>query len=433
MSNKFHLLGNFSASTNPQVLPSLSVNDTDYVDIMFSNSHTSAVNSAFFLTLEIYESDIPYQSFTSPASDNLSSLTKVETIKVNTKNSGKGIYQFSHKITSRFLTFRIVNDETRSGFSYEIEARRKKLSLLPTGYRDQLVNLGDKTLSVRPLNDYKNDVQSQKLKGKSTWNMSARGTLVATEFLLQEPSSVQGNGFFEVNNTHTNSAGVAVVSSSANDNATTILGARSVRIRGLNNSLKEISVDTNLNGVSNVNISMVSGAFSEINSMEVLEVNGLKSNNGIIFGFDQSGSSANPMCIIPAGHSVSINPQFCVPIGFHVNVHKLSIVSHMEDEGTLFVKKYRWNTSPNNNVQQLVLKNYHLHGSNAWEHEVQFKIEEGERIVLTGKTTNAPTGINKVSVEMFGYLIKNDLTERSSVHHNDVFFIKDKDTLPIDY
>jgi hypothetical protein len=105
----------------------------------------------------------------------------------------------------------------------------------------------------------------------------------------------------------------------------------------------------------------------------------------------------------------------------------------MEDEGTLFVKKYRWNTSPNNNVQQLVLKNYHLHGSNAWEHEVQFKILEGERIVLTGKTTNAPTGINKVSVELFGYLIKNDLTERSSIHHNDVFFIKEKDSLPIDY
>ena len=168
--------------------------------------------------------------------------------------------------------------------------------------------------------------------------------------------------------------------------------------------------------------------------MEVLEVNGLKSNNGIISGYSQlTHSTADPMCIIPAGHSISINPQFCVPVGFHVNVHKLSVVTHMEDEGTLFIKKYRWNTSPSNNIQQLVLKNYHLHGSNAWEHEVQFKIEEGERIVLTGKTTTAPTGINKVSVEMFGYLIKNDLTERSSVHHNDVFFIKDKDTLPIDY
>jgi len=432
MNNKFHLLGNFSASTNPQVLPSLSVGgDTDYVDITFSNSHTSSVNSAFFLTLEIYESEIPYQTFSNPSSDNLSSLTKVETIKVNTKNSGKGIYQFSHKITSRFLTFRIVNDETRSGFSFEIEARRKTLSLLPIGYRDQLVNLGDKTLSVRPLNDYKNDVQSQKLKGKSTWNMSARGTLVATEFLLQEPSSIQGNGFFRTDNVHAPpTGGVSVVSSSANDNLTTNLGARRVRVKGVNNTLKEVSFDINLNGGSNV---AVSSYLTEINSMEVLEVNGLKSNNGIISGFDTSGSSANPMCLIPSGHSISINPQFCVPSGFHVNVHKLSIVSHMEDEGTLFIKKYKWNTSPSINIQQVVLKNYHLHGSNAWEHEVQFKIEEGERIVLTGKTITAPTGINKVSVEMFGYLIKNDLTERSSIHHNDVFFIKEKDTLPIDY
>ena len=227
MSNKFHLLGNFSASTNPQVLPSLSVSDTDFVDIVFSNSHTSVVNSAYFLTLEMYESDIAYQTFSNGSSNNLSSLTKVETIKVNTKNSGKGIYQFSHKITSRFLTFRIVNNETRSDFSFEIEARRKQLSLLPTGYRDQLVNLGDKVLSVRPLNDYKNDAQSQKLKGKSTWNMSARGTLVATEFLLQEPTSVQGNGHFRTDNVHAPpNGGVSVVSSSTNDNLTTNLGAR---------------------------------------------------------------------------------------------------------------------------------------------------------------------------------------------------------------
>ncbi len=432
----------FEAETSfpkEHILPSLNLDlaRSNSVSISLKCEQRTTNDVSKFLTIKVYESETTHSTINSGSSSTLSTQHLVINEKVFTKHlnpagSRCGSFHIVHTSSMPYLTITLTGEEAE--MMYELTAKpnyQHSAPILPlVKPRDRLVELYSDALSVRSLSNFKTDVQNQLLKGVSAFHISCRGDMTNSEHLL-ELDSIAHSGHFYSSNTH-DPYQIQVKSTSTHDAPNPNIGARKIRIRGLNSAFKEITEDITLNGTSVV---ATSNNYTEINSATVIDTapSGLKANGGTILLYDISSGASNPMCIIPIGHGVSQNPQFCVPVGYSLILDKISLEYHCEDETSIFLNNYEWITSPANSILLRKLKNILLHGSGSMTIDLALKVEEKQRIAVVGKTSITPTGINKVSVELFGYLQKNNLTTSSSLSHNDIFFIDGKDSLPIDY
>ena len=433
-----HNFTNESTFPATQIIPSIPLHflKTNSVSVSLKCDQKNTNDSTAFLTLAIYESETPHSTRLGGIGDTLftqhkSLEEKILTDKFNRGSGACGSFHIVYTSKLPFITFTLTSSV--ADFHYELEVKANYQHSAPLldciNSRDNLVELFQDSLHTRQLTDFKNDVQNQLLKGVSSFNLSCRGELTSNDHLL-ELDSVAHAGHFYTSNTHDEKQ-LNITSTSTHDNVAGI-GARKIQINGLNNEFRELSEIITLVGTG-VNTSTHN--YTNIISAEVVDTapTGLQNNGGTIKIYDSLSGVSNPMCIIPIGHGLSMNPQFCVPKGHSLLLHKISVEYHCEDEASIFLNKYEWITSPQNSIIRKKLKNILLHGSGTMTIDLSLKIPEKERITITGKTANAPTGLNKVSVELFGYLQKNNLTPISSLSHNNIYFTRGKDTLPIDY
>ena len=156
---------------------------------------------------------------------------------------------------------------------------------------------------------------------------------------------------------------------------------------------------------------------TDVNFAEVSVSGDLYCNAGTItiYNSDTNGGTAtNPMCSIPMNYGLHQNPQYTVPLGYTLIIQKFAVVSHCEDECELLINRYKWGNE-NTGINKHRLKTYHLHSTDSWADDVAFNILEKERLTITGQVGTTPTGINRVSVNVFGYLKKNAFTASSNI------------------
>lgn len=102
---------------------------------------------------------------------------------------------------------------------------------------------------------------------------------------------------------------VNVVSTSANDVATTGTGARTVELQGLNSSYIEISETINMNGVTNV---LSSNSYLRLHRAKVVTAGSLGHNEGLIT-MTQSAAPTDIICQIEAEKSQTLLAIYTVP------------------------------------------------------------------------------------------------------------------------
>ena len=431
-----HSFTNESSLPATHILTSIPLRNlkTNSVSISLKCEQLLVNDATASLTFALYEGENAHTTRNSGASSTLAHHHKVLEEKVLTDKIADGfVGSFHITYTSRFPFITPTITSSVADFKYELTITPNHQHSAPLldciNSRDNLVELFQDTLHTRQVSDFKNDAQHQLLKGVSTFNLSCRGDLTTNDHLL-ELDSVAHAGHFYTSNTH-DEKNLNITSTSTHDNVAGI-GARKIKITGLNNQFKELSEVITLVGTG---VNTTSHNYTEVNKAEVIDTapTGLQNNGGTIKIYDSTSGVSNPMCIIPIGHGLSMNPQFCVPKGHSLLLHKLAVEYHCEDDSSLFLNKYEWITSPHNSIIKKKLKNIFLHGSGTMTIDLSLKIPEQHRIALSGKTSITPTGVNKVSVELFGYLQKDTLTPSSGLTHNDIFFISGKDSLPIDY
>ena len=264
-------------------------------------------------------------------------------------------------------------------------------------------------MCVRETDDFHHSAKDNNLKGVETWGLHCKANLTVAEKLLID-DAVSTMGYFKSDKTHAHN--LIVVNSNNSNDTNGGIGANKIRIHGLDGNFERISVDVIMAGTGN---QTANHSFSEVNSAEVIKAGSLYTNAGTIKLYNSDGTSSHPQCVIGLNYGLSANPQFCVPKDYVLLVDKVSLVSHCEDEGEIFFNYYEWGTV--DGVAQILkkrLNSIHCHSTSNLEHDVEWRLTEGQRLTVSGLTSATPTGINRVSVKLTGILKKKDLSVSSS-------------------
>lgn len=382
--------------------------------------------------MNIYKSNNPFVKF---ATDNINEmeLHKTFNIKCSVNSKNGGIVDENNDLSqvlncnSHYLIF-TMESATTQDLEFNFSANTQHNSVEEYKSRDSYIELNEIGILTKPITDFKVDVQSNTMKGMSVWSMSCKGDITNSEYLLYE-DAINTLGYFDTSG-QVHKANQIVISSTSSSDDSSDIGARSVKINGLNSTFNEVSENIIMNGTSDVYLST---QMTEVNSAEVLTSGGLYCNAGTlkIFNTDTNGgTSANPMCAIPMNYGLHQNSQYCVPLGYSLIIQKVMISSHCEDESEILFNKYKWGNS-DTNINKHRIKTYHLHSSTTVNEDVHLNIREKERFTITAQTSTAPTGINRISVEVFGYLKLNKFTQSSTFSYNDSKYIEGEDVLPL--
>jgi len=437
--SKLNVCGNFLNSTNEQILGSLNVKGYNgcYVDIHTRQQTTTTPTPTY--TLNVYKSNKRLEQFTNPVSNNIAEMELYKSVNlkcnVSSKNGGSvnenNDYHKTIKTNCNFLVFTISNPSV-ADFYYTFCSYADTSPIDNYLFRDKIIDLHTEALLVKNVSDYKTEVQNGQQKGLSAWSMRCKGNLTNTEYLLYD-DALTTMGYFDTSGAVHKANQIVVKSTSSNDavpNGGAGLGARSVKITGLNATFGEVDETIFLNGTTEV---WANTQMTDVNFAEVVSAGDLYCNAGTItiYNTDTNGGTAsNPMCSIPMNYGLHENPQYTVPLGYTLIIHKISVVSHCEDECELTINRYRWGTNDTNIVKHR-LKTYHLHSNSSWDADVIYNINEKERFTITAQVATTPTGINRVCVNVFGYLKLNSFTASSQRSDTDTHYIQGKDTLPI--
>lgn len=389
--------------------------------------------------LEIYTNNTGYKNNGIPNNDgtigNLNTMKCVDKIAIKCGED----YNNTITINEQYATFLIYDINTygspESNLSYEFHAELSNISMENYTYRDSKLELNEQALVVRNVSDYKTEVMAGQQRGISYWNMNCKGELTNTESLLYDGSYISSMGYFDTNQELHKDNTIIVKSDSSHD---TIggMGAEKIIINGLDNVFDEFEETINLNGLTEVNSTFV---FREINYARVIKSGSLFCNAGnitIYNGDVNGGTLTNPQNSICMNHGKSSNPQFCVPRGYELHIQKIHIHNHCEDDSELNINKYEWIeqiAGIPSNINKNVLKTMHLFGNTSTECSVNLKIKQQERITITSQTSVAPTGINRVSVNLSGYLKLIRLNKASHLTKDlGINYVEGYDTLPQD-
>lgn len=424
--------GDFRTSLNAIYCGELNTLGFNSVVINVNSKQLTTSTPTPLFKLNVYKSNNPYQEF---ATDNINEMELFKTFNlkcsINSKNGG--IVDQNNDLSqvvncnSHYLVFTMESASIQD-LSFNFSADCQHNSVEEYKARDAYIELNEIGILTKPITDFKVDVQSNKMKGLSVWSMSCKGDITNSEYLLFE-DAINTLGYFDTAG-QVHKANQIVASSTSSSDDHTDIGARSIKITGLNGSFNEVSEHIIMNGTSDVYLAT---QMTEVNSAEVVGSGGLYCNAGTIKIFNtdtNGGTSANPMCTIPMNYGLHQNSQYCVPLGYSLIIQKVMISSHCEDESEILFNKYQWGGS-NTNINKHRIKTYHLHSSTTVNEDVHLTLKEKERFTITAQTSTAPTGINRISVEVFGYLKLNKFTQSSNNSYNDAKYIEGEDVLPI--
>jgi len=432
--------GNFLLSTNDVFLGSTKCFGNNSIQITFRLTQNTNTNPQPFIYLKMYHHSEPYQKI--DGNTNIDEMLYFRKIKINSSilSSSGGTedinYNFNYniRVNFNFVSFVLNNPNSINDLHYKFTAEPIDIPIDRYITRDKLVELDDLCLAVKNIGDFKTDIQSKTFKGISPWNMSAQGDLTNTEFLLYG-DAINTIGYIDQNNHTHKSNNIKVKSATTFDTNHTGIGAHQIEIYGLNSNLYEIKENILLNGMNEVSCI---NQFTEINSARVRYAGNLLTNGGTIKIYNDdttgtlSGGETNPQCVIEINNGISHNPVYCVPKGFELYIQKISINYYCEDECDLYFNKYQWHAGLGGvNLTKERIKKYDLHSTSFLNSEVDWVIPETQRFTITAKTNTVPTGINRISVNVIGYLKLIDFTRDSNKSYNNEFFISGKDELPL--
>ncbi len=432
MSNKIHKNGDFLLSLNTQVIGSVYVGGANALQISVNTEQETTTNPLPTYILNAYEYKEAYKhDYDNESVNNLSKMTKVNSIKIKvSSDTENNDYVDTFSVDCQYMTFTISNPSINDIF-YDFKASVSNLVVDNYVVRDKLLELDDKALLVRNVSDFKLECVAGQHRGISAWQMNCKGELTNTERLLYDGNYITTMGYFDTTASEEHKANTIIVKSDNANDTIAGFGARKIKIRGLNAAWNEIDEVLNLSGTTEVNSI---NQYSEVNYAEIVESGTYYTNAGNITIYNgdlNGGTSTNPQNNIVINYGLHCNPQYCPPQGYDLHILKISVHSHCEDEAELVFNKYHWILN-NANVNKQRLKTFHLHGNTSWESDCNFVIKGKERFTITATTATPPTGINRVSVNVSGYLKLKVLTRQSDLKKDEgIMYVEGYDTLPI--
>ena len=437
MSIKLNKKGNFYDSLNAQVLGSLFIGGNKSIDIYISTSQLIPTAPLPTYILNIYTHSESYKKDFNGVSNNLNQMKILESIKItcsdNSDSDGKNNYSNSLAVNCEYITF-VIDSSSVNDLEFVFRAHVNDNFINNYVVRDQNLELDERALITRNVSDFKTECIAGQQRGITSWNMNLKGEITNTELLLNNNSTISTLGFFNtLNEQHTTNI-IKIISDSANDNLTG-LGGQIIQITGLDNNFNQIQENINLNGISVV--SSVN-SYTEVNYAKIIKSGALHSNAGniIIYNdFANGGGSGNPQNSISSLYGIHQNPQYCVPRGYKLFITKLFINFYCEDECELYINVYDW-IDPGviySNINKKRINVINLLGNSSLECDLNFLINERQRFTITSQVLTTPTGINKISVNVDGYLKLNKMTQHSQYNRDvGIKYVEGFDTLPID-
>ena len=368
--------------------------------------------------LKIYYSNLPLLNYTGDTPpNNLNEALLWKEIKINTSTDTEPCYyNETLRISGAmpYIIFVLSNEQNISNgdLFFDFICNTHNNGVDNYKIRDAIVNEEEAVLLTRETCNFLTDAQDQNLNGVETWGLSCKGNLTNSERLLQD-DGISTMGFFNPSKAHSVET-IKIKSSSAND-AGSGIGARKIRLHGLNVLRERVSSDVDLNGTSIVSSSQT---MTEVNSAEVIYAGDLYCNAGTITIYNDTGTASHPQAVIGLNYGFSANPQYCVPKGYVLLIQRISCNSHCEDEGELNFNYYDWNTTYGATILKKRLQSFNLHSTTNFEHNVEWRLTEGQRFTITSSLATTPTGINRVSVKCFGILKKLNLGLSSNIQRD---------------
>tara|TARA_R110002153_G_scaffold25823_2_gene81598 strand:+ start:1793 stop:3091 length:1299 start_codon:yes stop_codon:yes gene_type:complete len=418
MSNRIIVTKIFPDS-NDMELGSMYTGDSTEVSINLNAFQTTTDNPFNQIRLKVYSSNtqLLHYTTTGTTTNNISDMLLVKDIFINCSTSTNTTpYNQSIKCKSPFMVFIVGNPNGLADLNYRVEITKGSKSIDNYKLRDENIEYDEDVLITRPTTDFFNDVQDRNLYGFESWSISCKGSLSNTEYLLQDEAINSSMGFINSNAIPLHSANRIYAVSSGTQDIFGGIGATLLKIHGLDANFKRIFREVGLNALTEIDTLQ---DFSEVNSAEITETNtsGLNTNAGVITIYNKNpdgGGLTNPLCVIPAQGSISQNPQYCVPADYRLLINRIHIIGFCEDEADLVfsVIVYRNNTFAY--IMKKRLTKYHIHGQTNFDIKVDWVVNAGERFIVSGNTITAPTGINKINVQVYGILKRENLGPLSS-------------------
>lgn len=429
----FSKISSFEDSLNTQFVGEIITNGYNSVQINLKVHQKVQIEGATIptYTLNIYETNEAFASFSNPFSNNVNKMKLIHSINlkcsVYSQYGGNVIIDENNDYNkvvnskTKYMFFTISNPSVKD-LQYHFNAISNVNSVEEYKIRDAVIELDDKALLIKPLTNFNTDVQNREHKGISSWNMSVKGDLVSTEYLLYE-DGIQTEGYFDTSGGSHKVNQIIAKSSSALDAHPSGIGALSINVFGLDVNYNEVKESIFMNGTTEI---FLSKQMTDINYCEVASAGSLYTNAGIITIYNNDvngGTATNPMAVIPLNAGIHHNSQYTVPSGFTLLIHKISVINFCEDNGELYFNKIQWVNPNNTGIVKQRLKTINLNSNNTFTHNVSMTINERERFTISGQTSVSPTGLNTVSVNVWGYLKKNSFTASSNDTYNDNKFL----------
>ena len=203
-----------------------------------------------------------------------------------------------------------------------------------------------------------------------------------------------------------------VVAGGALDN-TTGIGARTLRIKGVDNIGTERQTDVNMGG--NVG-QLIANTFCAVNSVEVLTAGTNKTNHGDIEG-EMAGSK---VFIIKAGTSISSEAHFTVPKNKILYLDSISINFTFAYTFSIKIKKVKYEdiVAGNDNPVIVQLSDYRLKGDYGFiDKKIDLVFESNDMLIITAQTVetvNSLPSVNYVELKLNGLIKTTNFTSIST-------------------
>jgi hypothetical protein len=307
-----------------------------------------------------------------------------------------------------YIFIRILNTaQSATGFFRLMISNSNDKEFITASVRDSNLKLNQLVSLTRPTTDINLDILDGNITGFANVVIKAKGNLSNTEALLMNSDTVQG--FFDNNRTLST---IRINSDSANDIVTTGTGAQSVLVNGLDVNQKLIQFSGNMNGT---NYMILNGAMTFVNSISVSSAGALGFNSGHIRVWNGAAVNANLLTSIELGEGQSFNPQYEVPSQHTLYLTKMSIFGNCVDEGYIKIVKYTYTDPAVSNMLYKVIDKFSVAPQMNHTRQINFTIQDGERIAIYRKSTAVPQGNNDITVALYGTLKLTNLDIQSNI------------------
>tara|TARA_R110002049_G_scaffold3325_2_gene25627 strand:+ start:75 stop:1349 length:1275 start_codon:yes stop_codon:yes gene_type:complete len=276
------------------------------------------------------------------------------------------------------------------------------------GVRDLTIGLADNVDTIRPISDFRLDVKDNNLLGYELFEKTINGSVSNDEKLLSFTPFRSISDIVRTPLTVTN----MVVAGGALDN-TTGIGARTLRIKGVDNIGTERQTDVNMGG--NVG-QLIANTFCAVNSVEVLTAGTNKTNHGDIEG-EMAGSK---VFIIKAGTSISSEAHFTVPKNKILYLDSISINFTFAYTFSIKIKKVKYEdiVAGNDNPVIVQLSDYRLKGDYGFiDKKIDLVFESNDMLIITAQTVetvNSLPSVNYVELKLNGLIKTTNFTSIST-------------------